>query len=143
MNDRGTPERWRHGQVEIRAVELKAGHATEDVVADVNPTVFDFLLARGHINERQLDAAIWLASLRLAAGLEPRQVSSYNPLGAGCEMTDEQAEARARFNRAIKALGSDAKPVLAALEGHCPLRAVAAVQSGLTRLVRAMEKRNI
>lgn len=143
MSDRGTPERWRHGQLEIRAVELKAGHATEDVAADVNPTLFDFLLARGHINERQRDAAIWLASLRLAAGLEPRQVSSYNPLGTGGEMTDEQAEARARFNRAIKALGGDAKAILAALDGHCPLRSVAAVQSGLKRLIQAMDKRNI
>lgn len=143
MNDRGTPERWRHGQLEIRAVELKAGHATEDVAADVIPTLFDFLLARGHINERQRDVGIWLASLRLAAGLEPRQVSSYNPLGTGGEMTDEQAEARARFNRAVRALGSDAKAVLAALEGHLTALNIRLVQSGLTRLVRAMDKRNI
>ena len=135
MNDRGTPERWRHG-LTIRAIELKAGHATEDVACDINPTVFDALFDRGHINARQLDAAIWLASLRIAAGLEPRQVSSYNPLGTGGEITDDQAEARAQFNRAVKALAGDARAVLSALEGNCGPKDLSAVQQGLASLVR-------
>lgn len=136
MNDRGTPERWKHGRLTIRAVELKAGHATEDVACDTHATVADALFDRGQINARQLDAAIWLDSLRIAAGLEPRQVSSYNPLGTGGEITDDQAEARAQFNKAVRALAGDAGAVLALLEGSYAPKDLSAVQQGLAALVR-------
>ena len=51
------------------------------------------------------DGAIWLATLRVAAGLG-RQTSSYSPLGHGGEdISDDQAERRALFNKVVEPPG--------------------------------------
>ena len=73
MTERGTKERWQHSTPEIRSIELKAGagKATVGVIADAEAHLFDRLLAKGLIDRRQADAGLYLASLRLAAGLEP------------------------------------------------------------------------
>ena len=68
MTERGTPERWRHSKPEIRSIEMKAGagKATVDVIADAEAHLFDRMLAKGLIDQRQADAGLYLASLRLA-----------------------------------------------------------------------------
>ena len=143
MSDKGTPERWQHGRLSIRAVEPKAGYASEDVAADLHATAFDYLYDKGHITAPLLDAGLHFAALRLRAGLEPRQVSSYNPLGSGSEITDDQAEARLAFNAAVKALGGTAKAVLRAVDGSTSPGDVPAVIDGLQRLGRHFHRRNI
>lgn len=94
------------------------GKATTEVIADRWPTVFDRLRDQGQIDDRQHDSATWFSALRVAVGLEPRQTSSYSPLGRGGEdISDDRAERRAFFNKVVRALGSHAAPVLAAIEG--------------------------
>ena len=133
--ERGTVERWQHSKAEIRSIEMGTGKATTEVIADRWPTVFDRLRDQGQIDDRQHDSAIWLATLRVAAGREPRQTSSYSPLGHGGEdISDDQAERRALFNKVVRALGSDAQPVLDAIEGTYALKDLSAVQQGLTAL---------
>ena len=135
--ERGTVERWQHSKAEIRSIEMGTGKATTEVIADRWPTVFDRLRDQGQIDDRQHDSAIWLATLRMAAGLEPRQTSSYSPLGHGGEdISDDQAERRALFNKVVRALGSDAQPVLDAIEGRYSLGDLGALQDALTALVR-------
>ena len=136
MSERGTPERWQHSKPEIRSIELKAGKATVDVIADAEAHLFDRMLARGLIDQRQADAGLYLASLRLAAGLEPRQVGSYNPLGHGAETTDAQAESRRVFNSAVRELGGDGRAVLAALEGSFRPVDLESLRDGLNKLSR-------
>ncbi len=135
--ERGTIERWQHSKAEIRSIEMGSGKATTEVIADRWPTVFDRLRDQGLIDDRQHDCAIWLATLRVAAGLEPRQTSSYSPLGHGSEdISDDQAERRALFNKVVRALGSDAQPVLDAIEGRYSPRDLGALQDALTVLVK-------
>ena len=135
--ERGTVERWQHSKAEIRSIEMGSGKATTEVIADRWPTVFDRLRDQGLIDDRQHDCAIWLATLRVAAGLEPRQTSSYSPLGHGGEdISDDQAERRALFNKVVRALGSGAQPVLDAIEGWYSPRDLDALQDALTALVK-------
>ena len=135
--ERGTIERWQHSKAEIRSIEMGSGKATTEVIADRWPTVFDRLRDQGLIDDRQHDCAIWLATLRVAAGLEPRQTSSYSPLGHGGEdISDDQAERRALFNKVVRALGSDAQPVLDAIEGRYSPRDLGALKDALTALVK-------
>ena len=135
--ERGTVERWQHSKAEIRITEMGSGKATTEVIADRWPTVFDRLRDQGQIDDRQHDGAIWLATLRVAAGLEPRQTSSYSPLGHGGEdISDDQAERRALFNKVVRGLGSDAQPVLDAIEGRYSPRDLSALQDALTALVK-------
>ena len=135
--ERGTVERWQHSRAEIRSIEMGTGKATTEVIADRWPTVFDRLRDQGQIDDRQHDSAIWLAILRVAAGLEPRQTSSYSPLGHGGEdISDDQAERRALFNKVVRALGSDAQPVLDAIEGRYSPRDLGELQGALTALVK-------
>lgn len=138
MTERGTPERWRHSKAEIRSIEIKAGagKATVDVIADAEAHLFDSLLAKGLINQAQADVGLWLESLRLASGLEPRQVGSYNPLGHGSETTEQQAENRAQFNKAVSVTGKHAKAVLAAIEGSLKPSDLDSLRDGLSALAR-------
>lgn len=139
MTERGTPERWQHSKPEIRSIELKAGKATVDVIADAEAHLFDRLLAKGLIDQRQADSGLYLASLRLAAGLEPRQIGSYSPLGHGAETTDAQAETRRVFNSAVRELGGNGRAVLAALEGTFRPADLESLRDGLNKMSRWRE----
>ena len=133
--ERGTAERWRHGKAEIRAVEMGSGKNVTEVIAERWPILLDKLRDKGLLTVKQHDAGVWLASLRHSAGLEPRQISSYNPLGdGGGDISDAQAERRSLYNRAVRVMGGDAVAVLAVLEGSYSPAKLNAVRDGLTAL---------
>ena len=88
--ERGTKERWQHDKPQVRSIEMGSGKATTEVIAVHNPHVIDMLADAGVLTQQQADAALWLAELRQAAGMDGRVVSSCNPLGAGGEQSDSQ-----------------------------------------------------
>ena len=58
-------------------------------------------------------------------------------MGTGGEdISDDQAERRALFNKVVRALESDAQPVLDAIEGKYSPRDLGALQDALTALVK-------
>lgn len=134
--ERGTKERWQHDKPQVRSIEMGSGKATTEVIAVHNPHVIDMLADAGVLTQQQADAALWLAELRQAAGLDGRVVSSYNPLGAGGEQSDEQAERQAKFNTAVKRAERGATAVLLLLEGYYSPNDLDALYHGLNGVSR-------
>ena len=129
--ERGTKERWQHDKPQVRSIEMGSGKATTEVIAVHNPHVIDILAHAGVLTQQEADAALWLAELRQAASMDCRVVSSYNPLGAGGEQSDEQAERQAKFNVAVKHAENGATAVLLLLDGYYSPNDLDALQHGL------------
>jgi hypothetical protein len=121
--DNGSPERWQHDRPVVRSMKMGSGKATEDVIAVEHPTDLDRLHNTGQLHidvqasQRLLDAGLWLARCRGAAGLNARVCASYEVLGGIEDMSDDQAWNRRAYNDAMKAMGVAARAVEATVEG--------------------------
>ena len=104
--DTGPAERYQHGD----AVSIE-GDETPHMRIHTQ-TMLDRYLNRRQIDARQFNAGRRVYRQWRASGGEPRVVANFFGTGGGGEMTDDQAELRVAFTRAIRGIGAQLSGVV-------------------------------
>lgn len=121
------------------AMQVRPSRLVETAVAGITATqtldshLIDRLARYAQITDRQYEAGQRLLEMCGAAGLLEAGARQYGRIGHGGELTDEMAEARARWNRLMVALGSQRADLLTSVchERHPGVRFLATVQAAL------------
>lgn len=111
--DRGTPERWRHGEKFIieQVYDAELGAATVRRSLDVAP--LDHYARRELITQHQWKAGDMLRAVFRLAGIEPRVTANLLGTGGGAvDISDAKASAMHDYRLAMTAVGVVLSPII-------------------------------